>query len=196
MSPNNFRPASAGRKTGPGRSWERATVAEVSRRIRQVASPVAPVKRCSILVNGVRCEYRLDGLAQVDELWTNPGAAALRESRHQEHLYREYQARKGGPERPSPIQAGGLSVVERARRYVEKMEPAISGSGGHRQAFLVASVVRRGFQLDDEQAISILREWNERCEPPWSEKELAHKLRSALKHGRMDLGLLLERGRR
>ena len=32
-----------------------------------------------------------------------------------------------------------------------------------------------------EEAWPLLLEWNQQCEPPWSERELAHKLSDALK---------------
>ena len=86
-------------------------------------------------------------------------------------------------------------VVERCRRYVERMDPAISGSGGHQAAWRVAQVVARGFALPRPDGLAVLREFNARCQPPWSERELAHKLDSAEANSRVPLGHLLE-GRR
>ena len=74
---------------------------------------------------------------------------------------------------------GAHLVADRARRYVEKMPPAISGSGGHDALFRVACVLTNGFALSDEQAWSILQEYNARCQPPWSQRELRHKLSEA-----------------
>jgi hypothetical protein len=48
---------------------------------------------------------------------------------------------------------------------------------------LAAEHLVRGFQLDDEQALQLLEEWNARCLPPWSEKELRHKIAQAREHG-------------
>lgn len=71
-------------------------------------------------------------------------------------------------------------VVERARRYVATMEPAISGSGGHNATFRAACVLIHGFALDESDAWDVLCEYNGRqCVPPWSERELRHKLESA-----------------
>jgi hypothetical protein len=39
--------------------------------------------------------------------------------------------------------------------------------------------VVRGFALDQQTAYSLLSEWNQRCLPPWSEKELHRKIREA-----------------
>lgn len=72
-----------------------------------------------------------------------------------------------------------IGASERAARYVASMPPAISGSGGHNQTFSVACVLVLGFCLTPEKAFPIMETYNERCEPPWSEKELWHKLNSA-----------------
>jgi hypothetical protein len=36
-----------------------------------------------------------------------------------------------------------------------------------------------GFALTDDDALALLREYSERCDPPWSERELLHKIESA-----------------
>lgn len=70
-------------------------------------------------------------------------------------------------------------MEERASAYVAKMDGAVAGSGGHNQTFYVACVLVHGFRLQDGAALSILREYNGRCSPPWSEPDLVHKIRSA-----------------
>jgi hypothetical protein len=65
------------------------------------------------------------------------------------------------------------------RKYVEKMPPAFSGSGGHDVLFAVATTLIHGFALTEPKAWPILLEYNLRCVPPWSERELRHKLTSA-----------------
>jgi hypothetical protein len=72
-----------------------------------------------------------------------------------------------------------IDIVERARRYVAKMPPAISGQGGHNSTFAAAVALVKGFDLTIEQARPILAEYNQRCEPAWSVAELEHKLTSA-----------------
>ena len=73
-------------------------------------------------------------------------------------------------------------VAERAAKYVAKMEPSISGSRGHDAAYKVACVLMLGFELPFSDALAIMaREFNNRCDPPWTEKELTHKLNSASK---------------
>ena len=72
-----------------------------------------------------------------------------------------------------------LSPVERARRYIAKCLPSISGQGGHNATFYVAVVLVHGFALGEADALMLLREFNQRCSPPWSEGELVHKIKSA-----------------
>ena len=71
------------------------------------------------------------------------------------------------------------SVTDRARQYVAKIPPSVSGYGGHNQTFQVALALVYGFCLTEPDAWTILCEYNNRCEPPWSEKELRHKIASA-----------------
>lgn len=73
-----------------------------------------------------------------------------------------------------------IDKVERAKRYLDKMEPAISGSKGHDACIRAACKMVLGFDLDTETAFSLLSNgYNSRCQPPWSEKELRHKVESA-----------------
>jgi len=84
-----------------------------------------------------------------------------------------------------PVKGGDFygddSVLERARKYLVKCPPAISGKGGSIPAFHVACLLVLGFGLSRETAMVLYREWNQTCEPPWSEKELAHKIDDAVK---------------
>jgi len=73
-----------------------------------------------------------------------------------------------------------VPVVERARRYVSKIGPAISGSGGHTHTLLVAKALVKGFLLPHSDALALLEEWNQGNAEKWTTGELEHKLRSAL----------------
>ena len=73
------------------------------------------------------------------------------------------------------------AVIDRARKYIAKCPPAISGQDGHGATFHVACVLVLGFCLDENSALVLMREYSERCNPPWSEKELVHKVRQAAK---------------
>jgi len=73
-------------------------------------------------------------------------------------------------------------VSERASKYVQKMEPSISGQAGHNKAFTAACALVKGFELADAEAVRILQtEFNPRCQPPWSDRELQHKVSQARK---------------
>jgi len=71
------------------------------------------------------------------------------------------------------------AVIDRARKYMLRIPGAVSGSEGSKVAFKAACVLVEGFALDDNDAYALLAEWNPCCEPPWSEKELRHKIKGA-----------------
>jgi hypothetical protein len=90
---------------------------------------------------------------------------------------------KSKPARSSaPTGPAASNIIERARKYLAKVPPAISKKGGHAQTIYAAGKLIRGFALDREQALGLLREWNQTNEPPWTEKELEHKVDDAIKH--------------
>lgn len=69
-------------------------------------------------------------------------------------------------------------AIDRARSYLDKLPPAVSGQGGHAATFTAAcALVRLGISNCD--AVALLAEFNRRCQPPWSERELAHKVADA-----------------
>jgi predicted P-loop ATPase len=84
------------------------------------------------------------------------------------------------PPRPirSPERRSPTSKFARASKYVAAMPEAISGSNGHTTTFAVACKLV-DFELNDSEAWTILIDYNARCKPPWSERELQHKLDSA-----------------
>jgi hypothetical protein len=81
--------------------------------------------------------------------------------------------------------------IERAMGYLAAIPPAISGQHGDLRTFQVCCRLTRGFALSDEEAFALLAEWNQRCEPPWSERELRDKLRRSRRYGREPIGGLL-----
>lgn len=97
------------------------------------------------------------------------------------------------PSHPTPPLVSSkvfLHVVERARRYLARVEPAVAGQHGDLHTFRVCCRVARGFALDDQDAFRVLSEWNTRCVPPWSERELVAKIAHARKYGREPTGHL------
>lgn len=72
-----------------------------------------------------------------------------------------------------------MDVLDRARAYVSKCPPAISGQNGHSAAYNVAVALVHGFNLSEPDAQTIFAEFNRTCQPPWSDAEVIHKLREA-----------------
>jgi hypothetical protein len=97
---------------------------------------------------------------------------------------------------PTPASSASFEIasrdrVERARRYVAVLPPAIQGSHGDVYTFRVCCRLVRGFALEDGEALAVLQDWNNRCQPPWSESELAEKVSRARRYGREPVGGLL-----
>jgi hypothetical protein len=87
---------------------------------------------------------------------------------------------------------GDAHVLERARRYLATVPPAITGQHGDVHTFRVCCRLVRGFALADHEALTLLTDWNARCEPPWTERDLINKLVRARRYGREPIGGLLE----
>ncbi len=72
------------------------------------------------------------------------------------------------------------ALENRAGAYLDAMAPAISGQGGHNATYAAATAMVHGFGLPPDRALVLLIErFNPRCEPPWSEEELRHKVEDA-----------------
>jgi DNA primase RepB-like protein len=93
------------------------------------------------------------------------------------------------PPRERTIRPGSKS--ERAERYLETIPPAIAGEHGDLHTFRVCCRLVRGFALDDDEALTLLASWNQRCIPPWSERDLHDKILRARRYGREPIGGLL-----
>ncbi len=85
------------------------------------------------------------------------------------------------PPAPPRTQPTGrpANVADQARRYLAKVPPAVSGQRGHDATFHAACVLVKGFGLRPTEALPVLQEWNQGCLPPWSDRELLHKLADA-----------------
>jgi len=102
-----------------------------------------------------------------------------------ESLAREHWPQSFRQRKPSQQQSNGHGghgdVIDRARRYIATMPAAISGQGGHNATFAVACKLCIGFALPRETALPLLREWSDaNADPPWSDRELEHKIDSAM----------------
>lgn len=81
---------------------------------------------------------------------------------------------------PAAPRSGEITTLERPRAYASKVPGAVSGQNGSQVTFKLAIALVRGFALNTEDAYTIMAEWSERCcVPPWSEKELLHKISDA-----------------
>jgi putative DNA primase/helicase len=96
---------------------------------------------------------------------------------------------------PSPESIAGVTETERAKRwvaYVDKLPAAESGAGGHDATLRVAcELVRFGIPQESGLPMPLMKKFNERCTPPWSDKELAHKVRSAYEKSAHEFGIRL-----
>lgn len=88
---------------------------------------------------------------------------------------------QAAPAMPSSGGETESEIIERARAYLHTMPPAISGQGGHNATFKAACVLVLGFGLCEGDAVRLLAEWNVNCNPPWSDRDLARKVREANK---------------
>ncbi len=102
--------------------------------------------------------------------------------------------KKTAPNKSAKNSATTKGILARARKYVDKMPSAIAGIGGHNATYNVACELFR-FGLSDSDASRLFDEYNQRCEPPWTDTELAHKLRDARQEVEAagEFGIRLER---
>ncbi|MEM9753655.1 MAG: hypothetical protein AAF916_09765, partial [Planctomycetota bacterium] len=74
---------------------------------------------------------------------------------------------------------GDDNRVARCMAYLPKLPRAVSGSGGHNATFTAACTCFR-FGLTEAETAEGMRWYNDnRCDPPWSDWELHHKVESA-----------------
>lgn len=78
--------------------------------------------------------------------------------------------------------------LKRAHAYAAKVPPAIEGQGGDEHTFKLACKLVRFFALTDSDAIDVLRDWNQACQPPWTDRELQAKIASAGRYGSEAIG--------
>jgi hypothetical protein len=87
-------------------------------------------------------------------------------------------------------------VEKRAIAYLATIEPSVSGQKGSNKTFGAVCRVGPGFDLTEEEAYRLIdAHYNPRCVPPWSEKEIRHKVADAYKKAKTR-GRLLKADRR
>ena len=72
-----------------------------------------------------------------------------------------------------------MTPHQRAALWLSKVPPAVSGQSGHSTTYTAAVGLVHGFQLSEADSLALLSSWNQSCQPPWSDRELIHKLREA-----------------
>lgn len=91
---------------------------------------------------------------------------------------------KSGERHSWADQLRGDDKVSQALRYFLGYPPAIEGEGGDQRTYRAATIAAIDFDLDDDQALRVLSEWNQTCSPPWAERDLVEKIQHARKYGR------------
>jgi hypothetical protein len=104
----------------------------------------------------------------------------------------------GAGDPPRPITSTTMPTcsddrrINRARKYLAKMSPSISGSGGHDALWVAVVAMMWGFDLDTDTVRALIaNDFNPRCDPPWDERELDHKLIGAERAAKLTRGYLL-----
>jgi hypothetical protein len=101
---------------------------------------------------------------------------------------RQKEITESSGERPSEAKliAWGWTLerrLNRARKVLSQMPPAVSGDQGHKRLLNAAIAIVRGYCVPVEpynHAFEVLWEvFNPRCTPPWEEWEVQHKVKTA-----------------
>lgn len=87
---------------------------------------------------------------------------------------------------------GDHDKLKRAEAWMAKRDAAVAGQGGDAWTFVTAANLTRDFDLPDHMAWSLLCEWNQRCQPPWGERELTEKFKNAQRYGKSQQGAKLD----
>jgi putative DNA primase/helicase len=107
------------------------------------------------------------------------------------------------PRGPAPtVAAGDLDRftpderIRRARGWLARVPAAVQGQNGSGATYAAACGVVHGFAVDPDAALDLLlAEYNPKCLPPWSARELGHKVDDAIRKQHAEpVGYLLLRG--
>lgn len=75
----------------------------------------------------------------------------------------------------------GADAVQLARAWAAAQRPAVEGENGSGQCFAVACGLLRDWGLSRDEARPLMDEFSDPCVPPWSDREIEHKLDDAEK---------------
>ncbi len=80
-------------------------------------------------------------------------------------------------------------TLQRCRQYLSMAKPAVEGSGGDQDTFIVACRCR-SFGISPHATLELLLEgWNKRCDPPWEPGDLQTKIDNAYAYDTAPLGV-------
>jgi hypothetical protein len=139
-----------------------------------------PIRNAQKVQASSQCQYDVRG---------DGGYALLPPSRHSEGNYRWHKQFKNvadlpafdpawRPEYERPEEDRDRDGIRDVYRYIAKIY-AVSGSCGHNKTFEVARLLCES-GMSEEEALGAISSWNAtNAEPPWSERELKHKIRQA-----------------
>ena len=88
---------------------------------------------------------------------------------------------------PVPQVANPSQQLQDCLNYTARMAPSIQGSNGSRACFDVALKCVE-FALSQQDAMHVMLVFNQRCQPPWSKRELEHKVKQAYTKGKAKPG--------
>lgn len=92
------------------------------------------------------------------------------------------------PAQPQQVVAETEGAVVQALAFLRTAEPSVEGAGGNDNAFRVA-VRLRDFGVAEATALTLLlSSWNDRCQPPWNDAELAKIVRNAYAYAKKEAG--------
>ena len=116
-------------------------------------------------------------------------AAALSDAAHPRRPSQPSRPPRDGPQNP-------LDVVERARRYLARVEPAVAGQHGDLHTFRVCCRIVRGFALSDDDALAVLTRVERPLRAAVERARAARQDSAALaEYGREPIGALLNPSR-
>lgn len=86
---------------------------------------------------------------------------------------------------PTPLFNSGRPLIERGRLYLQKVAPPSKAIGGcNNRTFAAACALIHRIGLSQQEAYTLLEEWNARGDAPWTHEELARKVKDAATKGR------------
>ncbi len=70
-------------------------------------------------------------------------------------------------------------VRARAAGYLRKIPPAKTGQSGGTRTLETVMKVLTSFDLNQSEAFEVVKEWNQACDPPWTDEDLMRKISEA-----------------